>query len=405
MRDGFQAGLVVGVESVEHRTVQVEHADQLAVALQRHHQFRTRGRVAGDVSREGVDVGDALGLPRARRRAAHALVQRDAHAGGLALERADHQLGAVEEIEADPVELRQRVVDQRGKIGRVGDAVALAVQQRARLPGQLCVLLRLAAGKCLRRERHAAILLPRLPASVTRTVTMTRKEGESGRRPMTPLFVTGTDTGIGKTLVSCALLQTLRARGLRAVGMKPLASGCETTPEGLRNEDALALQAASDPRPAYDDVNQYALPAPLAPEIAAREAGIAVELAPMLAAHARLAAQADVVVVEGVGGWAAPMAPSLMQADLVRALDVPVVLVVGLRLGWLNHAILSARAIAADGCRLAGWIGSGVDPAMLRIDENRALLAARLPAPCLGWLPWQAAPDPVALAPSLRLSP
>jgi dethiobiotin synthetase len=219
------------------------------------------------------------------------------------------------------------------------------------------------------------------------------------------VFVTGTDTGIGKTLSSCTLLHALRARGLRAVGMKPLASGCETTPEGLRNEDALALQAASDPRPAYDDVNPYALPAPLAPEIAAREAGIAVELAPMLAAHARLAAQADVVVVEGVGGWAAPMAPSLMQADLVRALDVPVVLVVGLRLGCLNHAMLSARAIAADGCRLAGWIGSGVDPAMLRIDENRALLAARLPAPCLGWLPWQAAPDPVALAPSLRLGP
>jgi dethiobiotin synthetase len=219
------------------------------------------------------------------------------------------------------------------------------------------------------------------------------------------VFVTGTDTGIGKTLSSCTLLHALRARGLRAVGMKPLASGCETTPEGLRNEDALALQAASDPRPAYDDVNPYALPAPLAPEIAAREAGIAVELAPMLAAHARLAAQADVVVVEGVGGWAAPMAPSLMQADLVRALEVPVVLVVGLRLGCLNHAMLSARAITADGCRLAGWIGSGVDPAMLRIDENRALLAARLPAPCLGWLPWQAAPDPVALAPSLRLGP
>jgi dethiobiotin synthetase len=217
-------------------------------------------------------------------------------------------------------------------------------------------------------------------------------------------FVTGTDTGIGKTLSSCTLLHALRARGLRAVGMKPLASGCEAMPDGLRNEDALALQAASDPRPAYDDVNPYALPAPLAPEIAAREAGIAVELAPMLAAHARLAAQADAVVVEGVGGWAAPMAPALMQADLVRALDLPVVLVVGLRLGCLNHAILSARAIAADGCRLAGWIGSGVDPAMLRIDENRALLAARLPAPCLGWLPWQAGPDPAALAGRLRLA-
>ena len=219
------------------------------------------------------------------------------------------------------------------------------------------------------------------------------------------VFVTGTDTGIGKTLASCTLLHALRARGLRAVGMKPLASGCEATPQGLRNEDALALQAASDPRPAYDDVNPFALPEPLAPEIAAREAGIAVELAPMLAAHARLAAQADAVVVEGVGGWAAPLAPALMQADLVRALDVPVVLVVGLRLGCLNHAILSARAIAEDGCRLAGWIGTGVDPGMLRIDENRELLAGRLPAACLGWLPWQPAPDPAVLAGRLRLSP
>jgi dethiobiotin synthetase len=219
--------------------------------------------------------------------------------------------------------------------------------------------------------------------------------------PAAGFFVTGTDTGIGKTLASCTLLHALRGRGLRAVGMKPLASGCESTPEGLRNEDALALQAASDPRPAYDDVNPYALPLPLAPELAARDAGIAVALAPMLAAHARLAALADVVVVEGVGGWAAPLSATLDQADLVRALDLPVVLVVGLRLGCLNHAYLGARAILADGCRLAGWIGTGIDPDMARIDDNRALLAARIPAPCLGWLPWQAAPDPAALAPGL----
>jgi dethiobiotin synthetase len=215
------------------------------------------------------------------------------------------------------------------------------------------------------------------------------------------MFVTGTDTGVGKTLASCTLLHALRARGLRAVGMKPLASGCEATPDGLRNEDALALQAASNPRPAYDDINPYALPLPLAPEIAAREAGIEVALAPILAAHARLRAQADVVVVEGVGGWAAPLSGQLDQADLVRALELPVVLVVGLRLGCLNHAYLSVRAILADGCRLAGWIGTGIDPAMARIDDNRALLAARIPAPCLGWLPWQAAPDPAALAPRL----
>ena len=199
---------------------------------------------------------------------------------------------------------------------------------------------------------------------------------------MRGIFITGTDTGVGKTLASCTLLHALRARGLRAVGMKPLASGSDATPDGLRNEDALALQAASDPRPRYEDVNPYALPLPLAPE---------------------LAAQSDMVVVEGVGGWAAPLSPSLDQADLVRALgdDVPVVLVVGLRLGCLNHAYLSARAIAADGCRLAGWIGTGVDPGMARIDDNRALLAARLQAPCLGWLPWQPSPDPAALAPLL----
>lgn len=217
------------------------------------------------------------------------------------------------------------------------------------------------------------------------------------------VFVTGTDTGVGKTVASATLLHALRARGRRAVGMKPLASGCDPTPEGLRNEDALALQAASDPAPAYADVNPFALPAPLAPEIAAREAGVSVTLAPMLQAYARLQARADVVVVEGVGGWMAPLAGDLMQADLVRALRLPVVLVVGLRLGCLNHAYLSARAIADDGCALAGWIGTNIDPAMARIAENRALLAERLPAPCLGWLPWQAPLDAAALSGHLRL--
>jgi dethiobiotin synthetase len=206
-------------------------------------------------------------------------------------------------------------------------------------------------------------------------------------------FVTGTDTGIGKTVASCTLLHALRARGLRAVGMKPLASGSEATPDGLRNEDALALQAASAPRPDYDDVNPYALPLPLAPELAARDAGVAVTLAPLLAAHARLAARADVVVVEGVGGWMAPLSAMLMQADLARALDLPVVLVVGLRLGCLNHALLGARAIAADGCRLVGWIANAIDPAMDAVDDNIAMLGARLPAPCWGRLPFDPAAD------------
>ena len=217
------------------------------------------------------------------------------------------------------------------------------------------------------------------------------------------LFVTGTDTGIGKTRASTVLLHALRGRGLRAAGMKPLASGCERTPDGWRNEDALALQAASDPRPPYAEVNPYALPNPLAPQLAARDAGVAVDLAPILAAHARLQAQADAVVVEGVGGWMAPLSDTLMQADLVRALGIPVVLVVGLRLGCLNHAFLSARAIAADGCRLAGWIGNAIDPAMERREDNLRLLAEGLPVPCWGVLPHAAEADPAELSRWLQL--
>ncbi len=212
------------------------------------------------------------------------------------------------------------------------------------------------------------------------------------------LYVTGTDTGAGKTVASCALLHALRAAGRRAVGMKPVASGCELIDGAWRNEDALALQAASEPRPAYADLNPYALPEPLAPELAARAAGTAVALPPLLDAFGRLRAAADVVVVEGVGGWAAPLATALDQADLVRALDAPVVLVVGLRLGCLNHARLTARAIAADGCRLAGWIASEVDPHMACRDGNFELLRARLDAPCLGRLPYSPAAAPAQLA-------
>lgn len=204
---------------------------------------------------------------------------------------------------------------------------------------------------------------------------------------MTSVYVTGTDTGIGKTVASVALLQALRARGLRSVGMKPVASGCDWIDDGWRNEDALALLAASEPRPGYADLNPYALRLPLAPELAAEADGVAVELERIRAAHARLRARADVVVVEGVGGWAAPLSRTLDQADVVRALELPVVLVVGLRLGCLNHAYLTARAIAADGCRLAGWIANDIDPAMERMDDNVALLSQRLAAPCLGRLP------------------
>jgi dethiobiotin synthetase len=220
----------------------------------------------------------------------------------------------------------------------------------------------------------------------------------------TSLFVTGTDTGIGKSVASAALLHAWRARGWRAAGMKPVASGCERTPQGWRNEDALALQAASDPVPAYDDVNPFALEHPLAPELAAADAGIHIGLAPILEAHARLHAQADVLVVEGVGGWMAPITAELDQQALARALGLPVVLVVGLRLGCINHARLTARAILGDGLRLAGWIANEIDPAMARRDDNMAILRRVLPAPCLGRLPHAAVPDAAAMSAALDVS-
>lgn len=203
---------------------------------------------------------------------------------------------------------------------------------------------------------------------------------------MNGVFIAGTDTGIGKTYASCAMLGALRARDLRAVGMKPVASGCHETPAGLRNEDAEALIATSDPAPAYADCNPFAFAAPIAPHLAARDHGVEIDLARVREAYARLARTADRIVVEGVGGWMVPLSETLMQADLVRALDVPVILVVGLRLGCLNHALLSVRAIAGDGCRLIGWIANRIDPAMDRAEDNLATLRARIDAPLLGVL-------------------
>ena len=218
------------------------------------------------------------------------------------------------------------------------------------------------------------------------------------------LFVTGTDTGIGKTFASIALLQALRAKGLRAVGMKPVASGCEWIKEAWRNDDALALQAASDPRPHYADVNPYALPAATAPEIAARDAGIAIDLAGIDAAYRNLQAQSDIVVVEGVGGWAAPLSSTLDQRDVVRALELRVLLVVGLRLGCINHARLTARAIEVDGATLAGWIANDIDPAMEHRDAYFELLCSRMATPCLGRLPFVDNVQPATLASRLDTS-
>ncbi|MEO7432145.1 MAG: dethiobiotin synthase [Dokdonella sp.] len=200
------------------------------------------------------------------------------------------------------------------------------------------------------------------------------------------LFVTGTDTGVGKTWTSCVLLHALRSHDLRAAGMKPVASGCRATLHGLRNDDAEALIDASEPRPTYNDCNPFAFAEPIAPHLAASFGGTTITAEPIHAAYARLAAQSDRVVVEGVGGWAVPLSNEWMQADLVDEMDLPVVLVVGLRLGCINHALLTARAIAADGCRLIGWIANRIDPDMAFAAANTETLRQRIVAPLLGVL-------------------
>lgn len=204
------------------------------------------------------------------------------------------------------------------------------------------------------------------------------------------LYITGTDTEIGKTFVTCALLRQAAEAGRRQVGMKPVASGCIETAEGWRSEDALALQQADGLDVPYALRNPYALPLPAAPEIAAAQAGVEIALAPLLAAHADLRASHPGVWLEGVGGWAAPLTAQLEQADLVRALDIPVLMVVGLRLGCVHQARVTQRAIVADGCRLVGWIANPIDPAMLRPAENIDILTRVLGAPPLQVMPRRA---------------
>lgn len=217
------------------------------------------------------------------------------------------------------------------------------------------------------------------------------------------IFVTGTDTNIGKTVAAASLLHALRAQGRRAVGMKPVASGCDATTDGWRNVDALALQQASDPRPAYALVNPFALPDATAPEIAAERAGVTVTLAPILDAYRALAATADVVVVEGAGGWLAPMAAGLDQGALAGALDLDVVLVVGLRLGCINHARLTERELRASGFRLLGWVCNAIDPDLEHAARYERALSEAMDSPCLARLPFAPGADPAEFARNWRL--
>ncbi|BAN36462.1 dethiobiotin synthase [Sulfuricella denitrificans skB26] len=203
-------------------------------------------------------------------------------------------------------------------------------------------------------------------------------------------FITGTDTGVGKTLVACALLQAFAKQGKRSIGMKPVAAGCIETPAGLCCEDVENLRAAGNVAASQKLVNPYALILAVAPHIAAEHAGVEISLEQIDRSFRQLREMADVTVVEGVGGFAVPLNASQDTADMAEMLGLPVILVVGMRLGCINHALLTAQAIRHRGLRLVAWVANQIDPEMSAFDENLHALETRLAAPLLGVIPFQA---------------
>jgi len=202
----------------------------------------------------------------------------------------------------------------------------------------------------------------------------------------TGLFVTGTDTGIGKTHVAVALLRGLVAGGRRAVGMKPIAAG--VAPGAAVNDDVLALAEAGNVAAPLDERNPYAFADAIAPHVAAARAGVTIDPARIVAAYRALAQRADAVVVEGAGGALVPIGPREDLLDIARALGLPVVLVVGVRLGCLHHALAAELAIRMRGLELAGWVANRIDPAMDAADASVAALDSRIAAPRLADLGW-----------------
>lgn len=201
-------------------------------------------------------------------------------------------------------------------------------------------------------------------------------------------FVTGTDTEVGKTVASCALLQAAARLGYQTAGFKPVASGSEMTPQGLRNSDALALQHNSTVALSYEEVNPYTFAEPTSPHIVSEDEQRPIETQVLSQGLRALEAKADWVLVEGAGGWYTPLSSSASFADWVQAEQLPVILVVGVKLGCINHAVLTAQAIGQAGLKLAGWIANDVIPPGKRHQEYLATLKRLLPAPCLGEIPW-----------------
>jgi dethiobiotin synthetase len=215
---------------------------------------------------------------------------------------------------------------------------------------------------------------------------------------MSSYFVTGTDTGVGKTLVAAALLHALAKRYPRVVGMKPVAAGHVRVGGSWTTEDAMALREASTVQVPPELDNPILLPDPLSPHIAAERAGVRIQIAHLVDRYRELASRADAVVVEGAGGFHVPLSNEETGADLAQALSLPVVLVVGLRLGCLNHAALTIEAIRVRGLKLAGWVANRIDPAMQAQEDNIAWLKRRLVAPLLADIAYQATPDARAIA-------
>ena len=219
-------------------------------------------------------------------------------------------------------------------------------------------------------------------------------------------FVTGTDTNVGKTFISAGLLRLARGRGLRCVGMKPIAAGCRLDAGTLRNDDALALISASATDLDYETINPVSLEPPIAPHIAAARAGRTLR-ATELTKHCRAVAAQDVdfVLIEGAGGWLVPINDTETLADVCIELQADVILVVGMKLGCLNHALLTTAAIERAGLDLAGWIANSATETMPCLDENVDALRRRLQAPCLGVVPHLGSVDPPAAQPFLDLDP
>jgi dethiobiotin synthetase len=214
-------------------------------------------------------------------------------------------------------------------------------------------------------------------------------------------FITGTDTHVGKTLIACALLHGFAARGKRVVGMKPVAAGCD---EHDRHEDVEQLRAASNVLASKGQVNPYCFAQAVAPHLAAQFVGVSINFERIVASFSELDGQADVVIVEGAGGFRVPLNATQDSADLMAQLGLPIILVVGMRLGCLNHALLTVEAIAARGLPLAGWVANVVDEHMPMLKENIAALQQRITAPLLGVVPYQARPDASVAAKCLDLN-